>query len=137
MDLDVDAPPEADDTSNDDPMKEDTSDDELYPPYYDKDSGAEDFDSAGDFKQQAADAKSSGNWEQALEHYNQAVVLAPPSALLYANCAVVLEKLAHCKEAEKDCICALELNPDSAKALKVRGKNHYNHLEDWHGALSD
>jgi suppressor of tumorigenicity protein 13 len=50
---------------------------------------------------------------------------------------VVLEKLAHCKEAEKDCICALELNPDSAKALKVRGKLRCNHLEDWHGALSD
>jgi hypothetical protein len=34
-------------------MKEDTSDDAFYPPYYDKDSGAEDFDSAADYKQQA------------------------------------------------------------------------------------
>lgn len=88
-------------------------------------------------KQQAADAKSNGDWDQSLEFYNKAVVLAPPSALLYANRAIALEKLGHYKAAEKDCNYALELNPDSGKALKVRGSLRHKHLKDWHGALSD
>ena len=118
-------------------MKDADSDDAFYPPYYDKAAGKEDYDSAGDFKQQAADAKADGNWEQALEFYNKAVLAAPPSALLYANRATALEKLGHYNAAEKDCNLALELNPDSAKSLKVRGKLRYKHLSDWHGALSD
>ena len=72
-----------------------------------------------------------------MEYYNKAVVAAPPSALLYANRAIALEKLGHYKAAESDCNLALESNPDSAKALKVRGKLRFKHLEDWHGALSD
>ena len=111
--------------------------DEFTPPQYDTSSGKEDFDAVADAKQQAADAKAAGNWEQALEYYNKAVVAAPPSALLYANRAIALEKLGHYRAAEKDCNLALESNPDSAKALKVRGKLRYKHLEDWHGALSD
>lgn len=106
-------------------------------PIYDPNSKAEDYDAASNFKQQAADAKSDGNFEKALEYYNQAVVAAPPSALLYANRAICLEKLKHYKEAEIDCNLALESNPDSAKALKVRGKLRYQHLGDWQGALSD
>ena len=62
---------------------------------------------------------------------------APPSALLYANRAMVLEKLGDYAGAAQDCTWALEMNPDSAKALKVRGKLRYKHLNDWHGALSD
>jgi suppressor of tumorigenicity protein 13 len=108
-----------------------------FPPAYDPASNAEDYDKAGDCKQQAADAKSAGNWEQALELYTQAVLAAPPSALLYANRAMALEQLGQYAAAEHDCQLALELNPDSAKALKVRGKLRYKHLEDWHGALSD
>jgi suppressor of tumorigenicity protein 13 len=46
-------------------------------------------------------------------------------------------KLGNYKAAEKDCDRALELNPDSAKALKTRGKLRYLHLNDWHGALKD
>jgi len=48
-----------------------------------------------------------------------------------------LEKLGHYKAAETDCKLALEQNPDSAKALKTRGKLRYQHLDDWEGALSD
>ena len=65
------------------------------------------------------------------------MVAAPPSALLYSNRAICLMQLGHYKLAEEDCNRALELNPDSGKALKTRGKLRFKHLEDWHGALSD
>jgi len=97
----------------------------------------EDYEKQSDLKQKAADAKGSGNLEQALEFYNEAVQAAAPSALLYANRAIVLEKLGHFKAAETDCKLALESNPDSAKALKTRGKLRYKHLGDWEGALRD
>eukprot|EP00429_Kryptoperidinium_foliaceum_P019058 CAMPEP_0176029946 /NCGR_PEP_ID=MMETSP0120_2-20121206/14723_1 /TAXON_ID=160619 /ORGANISM="Kryptoperidinium foliaceum, Strain CCMP 1326" /LENGTH=336 /DNA_ID=CAMNT_0017363179 /DNA_START=147 /DNA_END=1154 /DNA_ORIENTATION=+ len=106
-------------------------------PKYDTASGKEDFDAAADFKQQATEAKEQGDYAKALELYNQAVVAAPPSALLYANRGMCLEKLGHFEAAAQDCTYALEVNPDSVKALKVRGKIRYNHLKDWHGALSD
>lgn len=107
-------------------------------PKYDASSGAEDYEAAGNYKQQASDAAAvEGDYAKALELYNQAVVAAPPSALLYANRAMILEKLGHYQEAVLDCTWALELNPDSAKALKVRGKLRYKYLKDWHGALED
>ena len=95
----------------------------------------EDYEKQSDFKAKAADAKNSGNIEEALEYYNEAVQAAPPSALLYANRSIALEKLGHYKAAEIDCKLALEQNPDSAKALKTRGKLRYKHLDDWEGAL--
>jgi len=97
----------------------------------------EDYEKQSDFKAKAADAKNSGDFDGALELYNVAVVAAPPSALLYANRSIVLEKLGHYKAAEVDCKLALEQNPDSAKALKTRGKLRYKHLKDWEGALRD
>lgn len=97
----------------------------------------EDYETQSDFKAQAADAKNSGNLEEALECYNKAVLAAPPSALLYANRAIVLEKLDHHKAAEIDCDLALKQNPDSSKALKTRGKLRYKHFGDWEGALRD
>ena len=95
----------------------------------------EDYDKQADFKAKAADAKNNGNYEEALQSYNEAVLAAPPSALLYANRAIALEKLGHYKAAELDCKLALEQNPDSAKALKTRGKLRFMHLDDWEGAL--
>jgi len=95
----------------------------------------EDYEKQSDFKAKAADAKNSGNLDEALDSYNEAVLAAPPSALLYANRSIVLEKLGHYKAAEIDCKLALEQNPDSAKALKTRGKLRFVHLNDWEGAL--
>ena len=104
---------------------------------YDPASGKEEYETAGNLKQEAADANAAGDHAKALDLYNQAVLAAPPSALLYANRAMLLEKLGHYPEAAQDCTWALELNPDSAKALKVRGKLRHLHLGDWHGALQD
>lgn len=117
--------------------EEATISDTFSVPIYDAASGAEDYEKAGDFKQQATDSKSAGDYEKALEYYNQAVVSAPPSALLYSNRAICLSKLGHYKVAEEDCNRALELNPDSGKALKTRGTLRFEHLSNWHGALSD
>jgi tetratricopeptide (TPR) repeat protein len=83
-----------------------------FPPVY---VSGEDFDKAGDCKQEAADCKSSGNWEGALANYTEAVLAAPPSALLYANRANALVKLGRFDAAERDCDLALKENPDSAK----------------------
>ena len=70
----------------------------------------------------AADLKSEGKWGEALECYTSAIQAAEPSALLYANRAMALMKLNRPRAAEHDCSLALKLNPDSAKALRVRGK---------------
>ncbi|MGK3758116.1 MAG: tetratricopeptide (TPR) repeat protein [Bacillariaceae sp.] len=95
----------------------------------------EDYENQSELKMKAADSKNAGNLEDALESYNGAVTAAPPSALLLSNRAIVLEKLGHYKAAELDCKLALEQNPDSAKALKTRGKLRFEHLNDWEGAL--
>jgi suppressor of tumorigenicity protein 13 len=96
----------------------------------------EDYDKAADEKQAASDCKDAGELEKALEHYTAAVVAAPPSALLYANRALVLLKLGKLKAAERDCGLALESNPDSAKALRTRGKVR-KELGDYENALKD
>ena len=129
-----------------------TGDEPPFPPLYES---GEDYDKAGDAKQAAADLKASGDWDKALEKYTEAVLAAPPSALLYANRANALLKLSRyffsfshrstinsfetCLSsifltlihlsfadrplaAERDCDEALKANPDSAKALRMRGK---------------
>jgi suppressor of tumorigenicity protein 13 len=58
----------------------------------------------------------------ALDKYTAAILAAPPSALLYANRANVLLKLQRPLAAEHDCDLALAENPDSAKALRMRGQ---------------
>lgn len=118
--------------AEDDKAAGETEDDGFSVPQYES---GEDYEKQSDLKAKAADAKNSGNLNGALECYNEAVLAAPPSALLYANRSIVLEKLGHYKAAEVDCKFALEQNPDSAKALKTRGKLRYMHLNDWEGAL--
>ena len=108
------------------------TDDGFTVPQYES---GEDYEHQSELKMKAADSKNAGNLEEALESYNGAVQAAPPSALLLSNRAIVLEKLGHYKAAELDCKLALEQNPDSAKALKTRGKLRFEHLNDWEGAL--
>ena len=47
-----------------------------------------------------------------------------PSALLYAKRAEMYLKLRKPNAAKRDCDRALEANPDSAKALRIRGSAH-------------
>eukprot|EP00977_Amphora_coffeiformis_P018184 scaffold6271_cov171-Amphora_coffeaeformis.AAC.10 len=110
---------EAGGVDGDDSTPMDTTDGDDFPPVYES---GEDYDKAGDAKQQAADLKASGDWEGALAKYTEAVLAAPPSALLYANRAYALLQLGRHSAAERDCDLALKENPDSAKALRMRGK---------------
>jgi suppressor of tumorigenicity protein 13 len=123
---------DADDVPMEDtpPAVVDTSD---FPPLY---QSGDDMEQAGENKMQAADLKSEGKWEEALEKYTAAVLAAPPSSLLYANRAFCLYKLGKNAAAERDCDEALKMNPDSAKSLRVRGTVR-KELENYEGALRD
>jgi len=112
---------------------EPASDEAPFPPLYES---GEDYDTAGNLKQEAADLKSAGDWQGALDKYTAAVLAAPPSALLYANRATCLLKLERPAAAERDGTVALKENPDSAKALRVRGKAR-KELGKWEAALKD
>uniref|UniRef100_A0A7S4W9J5 STI1 domain-containing protein n=4 Tax=Ditylum brightwellii TaxID=49249 RepID=A0A7S4W9J5_9STRA len=95
----------------------DTKDD--LPPLY---VSGDDFEKASNLKMEASDLKSAGDYKAALDKYSQAVLAAEPSALLYANRADVLLKLKRYEACIRDCNEALKKNPDSAKALRIRGK---------------
>ena len=90
----------------------------------------EDYDKASNAKQEAADLKATGDYEGALAKFSEAVLAAPPSALLLANRAECLLKLDRANAAIRDAKEALKLNPDSAKALKVLGKAQFQ-LNMW------
>jgi len=106
-----------------------------FPPVY-SGSGEGDMDAASEAKMAASDAKDAGDWEKALEQYTTAVLAAQPSALLYANRAHVLLQLERPRAAIRDCDLALTENPDSAKALRIRGKAR-KALHQYEAALAD
>ena len=95
---------------------------EDMPPMYAGDESTDDYDRAASAKEAASDLKSSGDHASALEKYTEAVISAPPSALLLANRAHCLFSLGRHSAAARDCDAALEINPDSAKALRIRGE---------------
>jgi len=95
---------------------------EDFPPIYTGDGSNDDFDKATDAKMAGSDLKSSGNYEEAIEKYSEAILAAEPSALLLANRAHCLFKLNKYAPAIRDCDEALKKNPDSAKALRIRGE---------------
>ena len=71
-------------------------------------------------KEAAAEAVAAEKYDEAIEKYTEAVVIAP-SALTYAKRAECFIKLRKPNAAIRDCDAALKINPDSAKALKIRG----------------
>eukprot|EP00658_Telonema_sp_P-2_P024978 TRINITY_DN20050_c0_g1_i3.p1 TRINITY_DN20050_c0_g1~~TRINITY_DN20050_c0_g1_i3.p1 ORF type:complete len:439 (+),score=113.14 TRINITY_DN20050_c0_g1_i3:193-1509(+) len=93
---------------------------------------------ASDLKQQASAAIADGDVPRAIALYTQAIAQADPSPLLYANRAAAFMKAQppRVNEAVQDCTQALELNPDSAKALKTRGKA-YAAVGKWDLAVKD
>ena len=106
------------------------------PPMYSGNESTDDFDKATDAKMAASDLKSAGNYTDALEKYTEAVLAAEPSALLLANRAHCLFKLDRHAAAIRDCDAALEKNPDSAKALRIRGEC-YLQTKQYQKALKD
>ena len=80
--------------------------------------GGEDWDGAASMKDQANDAKASGNYDSAIEFLTKAMELGGPSAMSLANRADLLLKAKRPLAALSDCAEALKINPDSAKALR-------------------
>ena len=92
-----------------------------------------DFETAAGHKESANSHKASGDWTAALDAYTNALT-AQKSALTFANRADCLLKLKRPIAAIIDCDKALEINPDSAKALKIKGKS-LRFLCRWEEAL--
>lgn len=105
-------------------------------PYLPVPAGGEDFDGAAAAKDTASDAKANGNYELAVSKFTEAMTLGSVSALTLSNRAECLLKLKKPCAAIADCTAALALNPDSAKALRCRGKAH-RFLGKWEAAQLD
>jgi suppressor of tumorigenicity protein 13 len=69
-------------------------------------------------KEKANEAKSNGHYDEAISHFSKAMEVGQVSAQLLANRAECLLKLKKPCAAISDCTAAIQLNPDSAKALR-------------------
>eukprot|EP00930_Biecheleria_cincta_P073234 TRINITY_DN60548_c0_g1_i1.p1 TRINITY_DN60548_c0_g1~~TRINITY_DN60548_c0_g1_i1.p1 ORF type:complete len:331 (-),score=93.32 TRINITY_DN60548_c0_g1_i1:332-1201(-) len=95
-----------------------------------------DMDKQGDLKQQAQDALEDGKLDEAVAKFTEAMMLGSVSAMMLAKRAEMLMKQKRYKAAAADASAALELNPDSAKAYRVRGKAR-RLLGDYEGSSTD
>merc|ERR1712217_49075 len=84
----------------------------------------------------ATDALEDGNKDKALEKFTEAIVVGCASAMLLARRAQLLFQMDRPRAAVNDCTAALAVNPDSAKAFKIRARA-YLKLEMWEEAHSD
>eukprot|EP00401_Gymnodinium_catenatum_P039708 CAMPEP_0117595204 /NCGR_PEP_ID=MMETSP0784-20121206/73635_1 /TAXON_ID=39447 /ORGANISM="" /LENGTH=428 /DNA_ID=CAMNT_0005397365 /DNA_START=96 /DNA_END=1379 /DNA_ORIENTATION=+ len=82
----------------------------------------EQLDKQGDAKQAAVEALEDGNLEKAVEKYTEAIKIGNATAMMYAKRAEMLLKLKRPCATIADCDAAIEINPDSAKAFRIRGK---------------
>mmetsp|Transcript_25695 Transcript_25695/g.46532 ORF Transcript_25695/g.46532 Transcript_25695/m.46532 type:complete len:337 (-) Transcript_25695:376-1386(-) len=103
---------------------------------YSGDGSSDDHEKAAIAKTAASRLKSSGDYPAALAKYTEAVLLAPPSALLLAHRAHCLFRMDRRAAAVRDCDAALDRNPDSAKALRIRGECHVR-AGEYQKALGD
>ena len=63
----------------------------------------------------------AGHLNRAVESYTEALLVGNPTALLYTRRADVLLKQKRYAAAIRDCDEALKLNPDNARAYRIRG----------------
>jgi len=81
-----------------------------------------DADKQGELKGQAQDALEDGDLKVAVSKFTEAMMLGGVSAMMLAKRAEMLLKQKRYRAVEADATLALELNPDSAKAYRARGK---------------
>eukprot|EP00927_Polykrikos_kofoidii_P063794 TRINITY_DN5869_c0_g1_i1.p1 TRINITY_DN5869_c0_g1~~TRINITY_DN5869_c0_g1_i1.p1 ORF type:complete len:237 (-),score=68.95 TRINITY_DN5869_c0_g1_i1:49-759(-) len=93
-------------------------------------------DKQNGLKQQGVDLLEDGKLDLALEKFTEAISVGCASALMYSRRAQILLQLDRPRASVNDCNAALEINPDSAKAFKTRGRA-YKKLEMWLEAHSD
>lgn len=93
-------------------------------------------DKQNGLKSQAADLMEDGKLDEALKKLTEAIEVGCASAMLLARRAQVLMQLDRPRAAANDCIAALAVNPDSAKAMKIRARA-YLKLEMFEEAHAD
>jgi len=81
----------------------------------------EQMDKQGDLKQQAQEAIEDGDKAKAITLLTEAFAIGNVSAMMYAKRADILLKSKRPVAAIKDADAALAVNPDSAKANKIKG----------------
>lgn len=86
--------------------------------------------------QEGVDLLEDGKEDLALEKFTEAISLGMATAMLYSRRAQVLFKMGRPRACVNDCNAALAVNPDSAKAYKMRARA-YKKLEMWEEAHSD
>jgi len=96
----------------------------------------EQLDKQAELKQAAQEAQEDGKLDEALEKLTSAVCIGCPTAMMYAKRAQLLMKLDRPEAAINDCTAALTVNPDSAKAMKIRAKAYVG-LQKWEEAHAD
>jgi len=82
----------------------------------------DDMEAANDLLSEARSDARGGNHEQAIQKLTEAIKRNPTQSSLYAFRAEYLVHLKKPNAAIRDANRALELNPDSSRALKTRGK---------------
>jgi len=82
-----------------------------------------DYDALAAAKDAAMAAAEAGRLDEAIAKYTEAIEIMV-SPIVYARRAAILLKAKRPNAAINDCDAALAINPDSAKALKVRGCAH-------------
>ncbi|XP_034992167.1 putative protein FAM10A4 [Zootoca vivipara] len=105
--------------------------------------GDENVEVTNDMKNKAEEKKEeayafleTGELQNAIDLFTEAIKLNPQSPLLYANRASAFVKLQKPNAAIRDCNKASELNPNDAQAYKWRGKAHVL-LGNWEEAAED
>jgi len=87
-------------------------------------------------KQEGTDLLEDGKDDLALEKFTEAISIGMATAMLYSRRAQLLFKMDRPRACVNDCNAALEANPDSAKAFKMRARA-YKKLETWEEAHAD
>jgi suppressor of tumorigenicity protein 13 len=95
-----------------------------------------DFDKIGELKSKAADDVEDGKLADAIEKYTQIMKLGEVTAMLFAKRADLLLKMKRPNACINDCSAAIKINPDSAKAYRLKGKAHRK-LGQWEDAHKD
>eukprot|EP00923_Selenidium_pygospionis_P038860 GHVN01067656.1.p1 GENE.GHVN01067656.1~~GHVN01067656.1.p1 ORF type:complete len:342 (+),score=110.68 GHVN01067656.1:81-1106(+) len=97
-----------------------------------------DYDKISELKQEAAEAEEAGDLSKAVDKLSEVVMLskATLSAMTLCKRAALTMKLKRPNAVIKDCTRALEINNDSAKAHKLRGRA-YKMKEQWKEAAAD
>ena len=112
-------------SSGDDPAMSEEGDEPPFPPLSPEVAGGlsdESLEALACLKQQAEDALEDGDHGTALKHLTAAVELGCATALLYCKRASVLLELGRPRAAARDCTAALDANPDSGKAYRIRAR---------------